>query len=274
MLDVAAALELFQAWVLVHDDIEDDSETRRGSPALHRTAGMPVALNVGDAMHLRMWGLLHRTLATAPGLMPAVLQEFQEMIELTAEGQHLDLTYLEAGRVEVSESEYLDMVTRKTAFYTVVSPLRLGALLAGTAPATDFRTAGIDLGVAFQIRDDVMNLRSDERFAEYGKEFAGDLYEGKRTLILAHLLSVCSQPERRRVIALLSRPRRDRSAADVAEILALIEAHGSLDYAQTVAAQRAARGLASLTTAVEALPGRDAAAELLELLADVARRDR
>ena len=272
VLDVAAAIELFQAWVLVHDDIEDDSETRRGQPALHRTVGMPIALNVGDAMHLQMWRLLHRSLASQPTTLRAVLDEFGQMIERTAEGQHLDLSYVQSGRFEVSEAEYLDMVTRKTAYYTVVSPLRLGALLAGVAPAAEFSSAGVDLGVAFQIRDDVINLQRDENFSAYGKEFAGDLYEGKRTLILAHMLAAGEQPQRDRVTALLSRQRRERSADDVEEILDLIEHHGSLDYAQRVASRRAARGLASLSTALADLPGQDAAAELLELLAGVAER--
>src|SRR5690606_29055348 len=146
-----------------------------------------------------------------------------EMIERTAEGQHLDLSYVEAGRFEVSEAEYLDMVTRKTAYYTVVSPLRLGALLAARTPTTAFTSAGIDLGVAFQIRDDVINLRRDEKFSAYGKEFAGDLYEGKRTLILAHLLAATEQSQRDRVTALLSHPRSERSLEDVEEILGLIE---------------------------------------------------
>lgn len=298
VLDVAAALELFQAWVLVHDDIEDDSETRRGLPALHRQVGMPIALNVGDAMHVRMWRLLQGLAAADKQRVRSIIDEFSEMIERTAEGQHLDLAYLQTGRVEVSEAEYLDMVSRKTAYYTVVSPLRLGALLAGSRPAPAFTDAGIDLGIAFQIRDDVLNLRrpavavaargsgaagdgnsgggnanSANGNADYGKEFAGDLYEGKRTLILAHTLACADPAERRRAVELLLRPRQERGSAEVAELLTLIESQGSLEYAQQVASQRAARGLASLATALAELPGRAAAEELLELLSSVAKRD-
>src|SRR5690606_29941403 len=143
-LTVAGAIELFQAWVLIHDDIEDDSETRRGLPTLHRLVGMPVALNVGAAPHVKMWRLLHRLLATRPELAPAVIEEFADMIERTAEGQHLDLAFVQQGRLAIGEVEYLDLVARKTAGYTVVSPLRLGALLAGREPAAGLGDAGLE----------------------------------------------------------------------------------------------------------------------------------
>ena len=110
-LTLAEALELFQNWVLVHDDIEDGSEERRGSPALHRLVGMPVALNVGDAMHVHMWRLLHGLLAGPPtaetaqvaaraALATRVLEEFGGMVTRTAEGQHLDLAWVEDGRFD------------------------------------------------------------------------------------------------------------------------------------------------------------------------------
>src|SRR5690606_4265475 len=131
VLAVAAALEPFQAWVLVHDDIEDGSEERRGAPALHRLVGVPVALTVGDAMHVQMWRLLHglldrRTASDAAGAVTAavvarVLEEFGSMVARTAAGQHLDLAWVAAGRFDVTEDEYLRMVTLKTAWYTVAS---------------------------------------------------------------------------------------------------------------------------------------------------------
>src|SRR5690606_28434395 len=133
------------------------------------------------------------------------------------------------------------MVTLKTAYYTVVSPLRLGALLAGTEPDPDLTRAGIDLGVAFQIRDDVLNLRRGSgATSAYGKEFAGDLYEGKRTLIIAYLLASATPAEAAEVRQLLAGPRTARDEAAVTRLLALIDTHGSLDKAQNVAQERAA----------------------------------
>jgi geranylgeranyl diphosphate synthase type II len=271
---VAAALELFQAWVLVHDDIEDDSETRRGEPALHRLVGMPIALNVGDALHVHMWRLLHQLLEHPSVHAKAIIDEFATMIDRTAEGQHLDLTYVETGRVDIGEAAYLQMVTLKTAYYTVVAPLRLGALLAGAEPDPALTRAGIDLGVAFQIRDDVLNLRhGSSATGAYGKEFAGDLYEGKRTLIIAHLLASATPDEAAEVRRLLAGPRTTRDAAAVTRLLALIDTHGSLDHAQRVAADRAASGLDSLRSVLAQLPGRTAAERLVAILDAVAVRD-
>lgn len=272
-LRVAAAIELFQAWVLIHDDIEDDSETRRGSPALHRTVGMPVALNVGDALHVRMWRVLHGLLGSTPAAARVVIEEFATMIERTAEGQHLDLAYVQEGRVAVSEGEYLDLVSRKTAGYTVVSPLRLGALLAGREPSSLLADAGLELGVAFQIRDDVLNLQRRPHHSDsYGKEFAGDLYEGKRTLILAHLFAAAPPTDAAVAREILVRSRSERTQGDVEELLGLIERHGSLTYAQQVADEKARRGMAILREALADLPRRAAAGRLLELLAGVAER--
>src|SRR5699024_11771577 len=88
-LKPASILELFQSWVLIHDDIEDDSLIRRGRPALHRQVGMPVALNVGDGLHVHMWQHLLES-----GLPAGVTAEFLSTIARTARGQHLDLSWV------------------------------------------------------------------------------------------------------------------------------------------------------------------------------------
>ena len=266
---VAAALELFQNWVLVHDDVEDDSETRRGRPALHRMAGVPVAINVGDAMHLAMWRLLiegdvaHRS---------EILREFLAMIERTAEGQHLDLAWVAAHRFDVDEDAYLGMVRRKTATYTVVSPLRLGALLAGRTPDPRFEPVGETLGAAFQIRDDVLNLLADAQ-GGYGKEFAGDLFEGKRTLVLARAFEVLSAPDAERLRALLDRPRDAKTKEEMREALALIESADALRYAQAIAERMADEGLAQLQQALGDVTDGAAAAEIMGLVRTLAERD-
>lgn len=266
----AASLELFQSWVLIHDDIEDDSHLRRGQPALHRQVGMPVALNVGDGLHVHMW---ERLLTSQPP--PAVISEFLRTIRLTAQGQHLDLAWVEGGRLDVSEAEYLEMVRLKTAWYTVVTPLRLGALLTGSEPAAEFTTAGLDLGAAFQIRDDVLNLSAaDESSRGYGKEQAGDLIEAKRTLILAHFFAHTDADSAAEARERLSRPAAERSAADVHWLLTAIRASRSLDYAQATAEQLAQRSLTALEEVLASLPDQDSAQRLLTLLRSLASRSR
>lgn len=267
-LPVAAALELFQNWVLIHDDIEDDSEERRGAPALHKLAGLPIALNVGDALHVYMWDYLLSALE-GHAKRSEITREFVQMIHRTAEGQHLELSWIHAGRFDISEAAYLEMVTLKTAYYTVIAPLRLGALCAGVVPDARLEVAGRELGVAFQIRDDVLNLLPSEG---YGKEFAGDLYEAKRTLILVRLLATVDAASHQQLVAMLQKPRAARSAEDVKRILAQIHRSGALEYAQQVANRYAERGLAQLHAALAPLANAPAVAELTGLLETLARR--
>jgi geranylgeranyl diphosphate synthase type II len=264
-LTAAAAVELFQNWVLIHDDVEDDSDERRGRPTLHRQVGKPLAINAGDGLHAYMWQLL----LSDRDLPRPALGEFLWMIHRTSEGQHLDLAWVENGRFDVDEAEYLEMVQLKTACYTVVSPLRLGAICAGQAPDRRLTEAGNHLGVAFQIRDDVLNLTPG---APSGKEFAGDLFEGKRTLILAHFFASAPAHERQEAIDRLSAGRRNRSEEDVRRLLELLVAHGSLAYAQELAESRAERGLALLREALAGSPGPGASSKLLGLLESLASR--
>ncbi len=263
---IAAALELFQSWVLVHDDIEDDSEERRGQPALHRQVGMPLALNAGDGLHVHMWKVL---LDAAPG--KAVLDEFLQMISHTAFGQHLDLSWVASGRLDVTAAEYLEMVRLKTGWYTVASPLRLGALLAGQEPDPRFESAGLQLGAAFQIRDDVLNLTS-ESGDEYGKESAGDLLEAKRTLILARHLATAPAEVADRARSILAGPRSGRSRESVNQLLHDLHDSGAIAYAQRQAELLAAESLGVLRRLLAAAPDQAAAADLLELLESLAHR--
>ncbi len=268
-LGVAAALELFQNWVLIHDDIEDNSEDRRGHPALHKQIGMPVALNVGDALHIYMWRTLLRADWTSWAQQWRVVEAFEGMISRTAEGQHLDLIWVAEGRFDVSEADYLAMVTLKSAYYTVVGPLTLGALCAGAEPNPRLYEAGIDLGVAFQIRDDVLNLMDD---VSYGKEFAGDLFEAKRTLVLAHFFAHAAPQQQDEVRRVLGKPRPEKTHAEVARVLLLLRETGSLRYAQVVAEAKAASGLTRLRDALRTSPDQAAAGTIVQLLGEVAQR--
>jgi geranylgeranyl diphosphate synthase type II len=268
-LGVAAALELFQNWVLIHDDIEDDSEERRGTPALHRQVGIPVALNVGDALHIYMWRTLLRSDFHSWAQQRRVVETFEELISRTAEGQHLDLAWVAGGRFDVSEHDYLEMVTLKSAYYTVVGPLELGALCAGAEPDPKLREAGKDLGIAFQIRDDVLNLMED---VSYGKEFAGDLFEAKRTLVLAHFFAHAPNARKTEVQEVLAKPRAEKSTGEIARLATLLRECGSIAYAQGIAEARAARGLEKLRESFVSLPDQKAAEAILQLLGEVAAR--
>ncbi len=263
-LPLAAGLELFQNWVLIHDDIEDDSDERRGQPALHRIHGMPLALNTGDALHVYMWQVVHQA------AVPQAFETFLTMIHRTAEGQHIDLSWVQNNRWDMGVEDYLQLVRLKTAFYTVVAPLQLGALAAGVKPEAGLLEAGLDLGIAFQIRDDVLNLTAS--FVEYGKEIAGDIFEGKRTLMLIRLLEMASVTERLEIVAILEQPREAKTEAQVKKILSLMEKYNCVDYAQEIADQHAKKGLEQLALSLEAAPNRLAVTEILETARTLATR--
>src|SRR5690606_7560183 len=133
---------------------------------------------------------------------------------------------------------------------------------------------GLELGAAFQVRDDVLNLAGADGDAGYGKEALGDLYEGKRTLMLAHLLRSAPEDEADEVVELLSGPREGRTRQQAERVLALMHRHGSLAYAQAAARRLAVSGLAALDEALAGVPGEAAAAALRRELAQVAERTR
>lgn len=262
---LAAALELFQNWVLIHDDIEDDSEERRGRPALHRLHGVPLAINAGDALHVYMWEAVWR--AGVAGSM----EEFLSMIHRTAEGQHLDLTWVQHREWNLTEADYLEMVRLKTAHYTVVVPLRLGALAAGVGPDERFTPAGLVLGAAFQIRDDVLNLQADPR--KYGKEIGGDLLEGKRTLIVLHWLAHAPGEQRQVFLDQMGRDRAAKDPAVITDIHRWLLESGSVGHVQNYADAQAAEGLGLLEEALSNAPDQAAAGELLGQMRALATRE-
>jgi geranylgeranyl diphosphate synthase, type II len=254
-LITASALELFQNWILIHDDIEDGSEMRRGVPALHRKYGVELAINAGDALHGKMWELLlsNRSVLGSE-LTLNILREFAQMLNETTEGQQMELSWNSGNDWNIEESDYLLMVTKKAAWYTCVSPSRLGLLVALSGNNADSSAVeapsklmdktiefGTNLGIGFQIIDDVLNLTADE--SKYGKEILGDLFEGKRTLMLIHLLQSLGTKEKDNVIELLSKPRQSKTVDEMKWILRLMKEKGSLDYARRVAARHSSTAM-------------------------------
>ena len=243
----AACIELFQNWILIHDDIEDGSELRRGEPALHRKYGDALALNAGDALHARTWeAILLNGRSLGLERTFAVMEEFSHMVNETTEGQHMELGWVVGKRWDLSEKDYYEMCTRKTSWYTVASPCRLGALVAGGGGGMldQLREFGISLGIAFQIQDDSLNLAGDQK--KYGKAKSDDILEGKRTLILLHLLAVASQGERDRVISIMNKKREAKSADDVSYVVSLIDKYDAIGFARKRATELMKEALLTL----------------------------
>lgn len=209
-LPTAAVLELYHNAFLIHDDIEDGSEKRRDRPTLHESWGIPIAINVGDAMlALALTPLLDNMRTVGLGQALQIMQAIAVMARESAEGQALELAWVREARYEESDAAYERMVEKKTGFYSFVTPMAVGAMLAGhEAPRLlQLERFARLLGVAFQIQDDVLNLAADE--VRYGKEIAGDLWEGKLTLILLHALRSATTLEREQAHRILKKARPD-----------------------------------------------------------------
>jgi geranylgeranyl diphosphate synthase, type I len=239
----SAALELLHASALVHDDVVDASDTRRGQLSVHRqfaarhaaggwrgpadSFGTGAAILIGDLLLAWTDELFH-----ASGLPPAALRRGQQVLDaMRAElicGQYLDLLAQSAGDGTVGSA--LRVVRYKSASYTVERPLHLGVALAGPAPgarppiATACTGYGIPLGVAFQLRDDVLGVFGDP--AQTGKPAGDDLREGKRTVLMAIARLRASAAQRE----LLDRRLGDRALdeAGAQDIRAIITSTGAL----------------------------------------------
>lgn len=275
VLRTAAALELYHNAFLIHDDIEDGSHLRRGKPTLHKKHGVPIAVNVGDAMlALSLQPLLDNIGVLGLGKSLRVLQLVARMARESAEGQATELEWIRDARWDLADRDYIRMVYQKTTWYTFLTPVLIGAISAQLPQRQTWQLQRFAtlLGVAFQIMDDVLNLDADE--GAYGKEIGGDLQEGKRTLILLHALRHATPRERARAIEALERPREEKSETDVAGLLALVRAHDSLGFARKAAIDRAERAAAVLTGAGVWMPDSTHRAFLHELTRYVIRRER
>ena len=210
-LPSAVAIELLHNAFLVHDDIEDASLLRRGEPTLHRRYGTPLALNAGDGLALQALATLRENIdLLGPRLADRIMMEFDFMSQQTVAGQALELGWCRDNRIDLEPDDYLELIMKKTCWYTTVLPLRVGALVGsrGTAELDPMIEFGFHLGAAFQIRDDILNLVGDP--GVYGKEALGDLLEGKRTLMLIHLLASADPADRRWLVAYLARVPAER----------------------------------------------------------------
>ena len=199
-LPSAVAIEMLHNAFLIHDDIEDGSHLRRGRPTLHEIHGVPLAIHAGDALALRGIGALRGNVDVLGSRLAAdVFDEFDFMSRHTADGQAIDLGWRRENRLDLTPEDYLDLMMKKTSWYTTVLPLRVGALV-GSRGAADLKPMidfGFFLGAAFQIQDDLLNLVGDP--AVYGKERFGDIREAKRTLAVIHLAAMADPADRESV---------------------------------------------------------------------------
>lgn len=236
-LSASIAIELFQSAALVHDDIADESELRRGEPCLYKTEGVGLATNMGDLALTQVFEVVLADEGLDPARRLAVLSELVRMERHTLEGQALDLGWARDGRWDVTCDDYVYMVTSKTAWYSAALPLYIGAIAggAGKDDAEGLVDLGLHAGVAFQIQDDLLNLVGNA--AAQGKDFRSDVTEGKRTLAVVWALEHLGEAERGELVALLESGTTDEGR--LARAVELIEVGGGIAHCREVASREA-----------------------------------
>ncbi len=235
-LKSAAALELLHNTFLIHDDLEDGSDFRRGKPTMHAMVGVPIAVNLADTMSaLSMYPLVQNEEHLGGHLTREILAEILHMVTETGEGQAIELGWMRDNIVDLTEVDYLRMTLKKTGWYTCIHPCRIGALIGsgGSIGLDRFNQFAYFMGAAFQIQDDVLNLVAE--YQRYGKEIGGDIWEGKRTIMLIHLLNNCDRTEKDRLTKFLAASRHKRHVDEIRWVYRLMFKYQSIDYARALA---------------------------------------
>ena len=284
ILAAAAALELLHASALVHDDVMDASDTRRGQPSVHRqfaathtsrrwrgsaqAFGTGAAILLGDLL-LCWTDEMFRSSGLPAGALARGLPVLDRMRTEVMAGQYLDMLAQAAGDASVESA--LRVAEHKSAKYTVERPLHLGAAMAGPDSPDEvtaaFSAYGLPLGVAFQLRDDVLGVFGDP--AQTGKPAGDDVREGKRTVLLAITLARADTRQAAVISRRLGDPLLD--PAGTAEVRTVITETGALAECEQMINRNVARALGALKRAPITAEARDALAELA--VAATARHD-
>ncbi len=251
VLSAAISIEVIQSFTLIHDDIMDDDDLRRGVPSVHREYDLETAILAGDTLYSKAFEYMLDTGAPADRSVDA-LDELATTCTEICEGQAMDVAFEQ--RSDITTQEYLEMVEFKTAVLYAAAAA-IPAILLGCDPETidSLHGYGLDIGRAFQIQDDLLDLTvpSDE----LGKQRGSDLVEGKRTIITVH-----ARKQGIDVDALVSESPTDEEIEAAVERL---DDAGSIDFAREMAHDFVERGKERL----EVLP-RGTPRDLLEEIAD------
>jgi len=252
----AVSIELVHNFTLIHDDIMDNADVRRGRPAVHKIWGQSGAILAGDTLYSKAFQVLGMT-AASPERILGAMNMLSRTCTAICEGQWLDMEFESKDRV--TENEYMEMIEKKTGVLYGASA-GMGALLAG-APLEVVRALdefGRLTGMGFQLQDDVIDLLTPEEVS--GKKQGGDLIEGKKTLIMIHAFANDI------VVPVFS--KKDASAEEIFRSISILEGSGSIEYARSRAEEMVAQG----KRALDVLPPSSATETLLELADYMIRR--
>jgi len=261
-IPAGAALEVAHTYFIIHDDIEDLSKIRRGKPCLHTIYGIPHAINIGDYLLAksyevllsgkRIWGC-EKTIK--------ILNYFTEMIRITTEGQAMEIDQRDRDLSEATMDWYRTMVLNKTGYYSGGIPCTMGGIIANATEQQieALKDFGFAVGVAFQIHDDVLNLIPDKK-ENIGKEFADDIKEGKRTLLIIHAFNHANRKEKDRMRQLVG--KKDITLEEKMEVIEIMKKYKSIQYTKEYSKRMIRKAIEKLKQKIPPTDGRKKLEEL------------
>ena len=239
-LPAAAAVEILHNMTLIHDDIEDRSELRRGKPCIHIMFGEPAAINSGDGMLIKVF----EAVADGPvdeATKIELTRRFAERAFQITRGQALEFEL--NSRKSFAHGEVIEVLRNKTSALVALA-CEAGAIVgrAGKSHLSAATKFGESIGIGFQIIDDLLNVTGDVR--KYGKEIGGDIREGKRTIMAAHLVNSASAEDRDRFMSMLGKSTITQD--EISQAIGMYTRYGSLDYARKIADGYVEEGVGAL----------------------------
>jgi len=223
------SLELVHNFTLVHDDIMDQDEMRRGKKTLHRKIGDPNAINAGDGLFALSFNILSQTEVEGEKIR-TLLDELSSSVLKIAEGQEEDLRFEKT--FEIDEQDFIQMIEKKTA-YLFSAATKGGAIIADCEKKEieKMKEYARKMGIAFQIQDDYLDLVGDED--KIGKDVGSDIKEGKRTLMVIKALAELPETKKDRLIDILE--DKSNTQEDIKEAMDLMKEAGSIEYSKNLA---------------------------------------
>jgi len=236
----AAAVEVLHTFTLIHDDIIDKDELRRGVPTVHKLWGTDMAIIAGDLLFAYAYKCLLKALelGVSSDRVAKAIEALTDAAITVAEGQALDMMLPEVREARVED--YITMVSKKTAALFAYSA-KIGGILAGAPEEFLLNIFNImmNAGIAFQIRDDILGLVGDEKVL--GKPVYSDLREGKRTVLVIYALNNVNLEKKAKLLKILG--NRNASLDELKEAAKIILESGALEYSESLAEMYATRAL-------------------------------
>lgn len=261
-LPIAAAIEIFHTFTLIHDDIMDQDETRRGKPTVHVLWGVPFAILAGDLLHAKTYDFISKSEISAEGKVQ-IIREMAEAAVIICEGQAMDMDFEK--RVNVSVNEYMEMIKRKTAYLFRCSS-RFGAIAANAEEnlVNALTIYGEKIGIAFQMIDDILGLFGEEK--ETGKPVGSDIRESKKTYPILYALQKAPKDERDQLLEILT--KQNKTEEEIRKAIEIIKKVGGEESTRELARKYANEAIKS----IEILPDSEAKRYLIQLAEFVIER--